>query len=431
MQALRTRRSSWNHCIYEIMRVGLQTWGTEGDIRPFAALVQGLAEKGHHTLLSMTGIQRAGDDLHLSGDRIEVTSPGRLDIPQDEFSRLGRKMVSSGNPAMKSRVFVRTLLNPSMHQMFEAAMDICGNCDAALGHPFAYSLRAAAALRGIPWFSLLPTPLIPSTTVPPPGFPGVFPEKGWKAFGLAMDMLWRPDIAGHFRQWGLPAPESVFRDIFRSDLLNLVAVSPALYPGGGVPGFEFCGMMDLPGQGNGDMPVSLQDFLASGEPPVFFTFGSMLQGEEREKDIIDIVVKAVAIAGCRAVVQCGAGKSGGSIHFVSKVDHMGVFPHCAAVVHHGGAGTSQTACRAGVPSVVVEYTADQPLWGHILHRAGVAPGMLHRRSLTPGKLARKIDVVLTDKDYSTGARRMASRMKEENGVETAVRLMEMTLGGMS
>lgn len=413
------------------MRVGLQTWGTEGDIRPFAALAQGLAKKGHHTLLSMTGIRRAGDDLHLSGDRIQVTSPGRLDIPQDEFSRLGRKMVSSGNPAMKSRVFVRTLLNPSMHEMFEAAMDICGECDAALGHPFAYSLRAAAALRGIPWFSLLPTPLIPSTTVPPPGFPGVFPEKGWKAFGLAMDMLWRPDIAGHFRQWGLPAPESVFRDIFRSDLLNLVAVSPALYPGGGVPGFEFCGMMDLPGQGNGDMPVSLQDFLASGEPPVFLTFGSMLQGEEREKDIIDIVVKAVAIVGCRAVVQCGAGKSGGNIHFVSKVDHMSVFPHCAAVVHHGGAGTSQTACRAGVPSVVVEYTADQPVWGRILHRAGVAPGVLHRRSLTPGKLARKIDVVLTDKDYSTGARRMAFRMKEENGVETAVRLMEMTLGGMS
>ena len=413
------------------MRIGLQTWGTEGDISPFAALARGLAEKGHHVLLSVTGIQGAGADLNLGDDNIEVTFPGFLDIPRSEFSKLGRNMVSSRNPATKSRVFVRTLLNPSIHRMFEAAVEMCGNCDAAVGHPFAYSLRAAAFLKGIPWISLLPTPLVPSSTVPPPGFPGLLSGLGWKAFGTAMDILWKPDIAGHFRQWGLPPPGSVLGNIFRSEHLNLVSVSPGLYPGGGVPGFEFCGTMDLPGRGSGDMPGSLRDFLSSGEPPVFITFGSMLQGEEREEDIIDIVSKAVDIVGCRAVVQSSSGISRGNIHSVSRVDHMSVFPHCAAVVHHGGAGTSQTACRAGIPSVVVEYTADQPVWGFLLHRAGAAPKMLHRRSLTPGKLARGIAAVLAGRGYAAGARLIASRMEQENGVETAIGLIEMTAGGIS
>ncbi len=110
---------------------------------------------------------------------------------------------------------------------------------------------------------------------------------------------------------------------------------------------------------------------------------------------------------------------------------MSVFPYCAAVVHHGGAGTSQTACRAGIPSVVVEYTADQPVWGFLLHRAGAAPGKLHRRSLTPGKLSRNIEAVLAGKGYAAGARLIASRMEQENGVETAIGLIEMTAGGIS
>ena len=62
----------------------------------------------------------------------------------------------------------------------------------------------------------------------------------------------------------------------------------------------------------------------------------------------------------------------------------------AAVVHHGGAGTTAAGLLAGVPTVVVPHFADQFFWGHLIHKLGMGPNIIPRKHLTPERLARDI-----------------------------------------
>ncbi len=407
------------------MRVGLQTWGTEGDVRPFIALGAALVKSGHSVSLSVTEIMNGNYSSYGKNFGFDVIHPGNIGVSREEFASLGEQFVASRNPALKSRLLVENFLNPSIDAMYGTALDLCRKSDLVIGHIFAYSLRAAAIKTGTPWIALYTTPIIPSDGIAAPGFPDFLHRTGWNAFGMALDLLWKPDIDDFFADKGLPAPESVFKGVFHSEYLNLVAVSPSLYPGGEIPGYCFCGSMDIPRERSVCIPEELDEFLRLGDPPVFVTFGSMLHGEKKNHDIIEPVLKAVELAGCRAVIQCEELGRFDNVFFTERVPHWLVFPRCSLVVHHGGCGTSHSSCAAGVPSVVVEYTSDQPMWGMILKKAGVAPGLLHRRSLTHRKLASALKKVQGEPVFKENALAIAGRMKLENGAEAAVKLIEI------
>jgi sterol 3beta-glucosyltransferase len=101
-----------------------------------------------------------------------------------------------------------------------------------------------------------------------------------------------------------------------------------------------------------------------------------------------------------------------------------LFPRCAAVVHHAGAGTTHTTLAAGAPSVPVPHVSDQFGWADDLQRLGVAPRALPRRALTAPRLAARIRSVLATPPMKQRAVAMAARMKDDDGVKTAVRMIE-------
>jgi len=111
------------------------------------------------------------------------------------------------------------------------------------------------------------------------------------------------------------------------------------------------------------------------------------------------------------------------IYRIARAPHQSVFPGCAAVVHHSGAGTTQSATLAGCPSVVVEHASDQPLWGEVLYRAVISSKLLHRRNVTATKLARAIRIVLDSPEMSKKAKMIGNRMKQEDGVKQAIELI--------
>ena len=108
---------------------------------------------------------------------------------------------------------------------------------------------------------------------------------------------------------------------------------------------------------------------------------------------------------------------------VIGLPHGLVFPKCAAVVHHGGAGTSQAATLAGVSSIVVAHIAEQKSWGAELKRIGVAPGILVRKNLTNKTLANKIKIVLGSLEMQERAKEIGKSMRKEDGVRKAVELI--------
>jgi vancomycin aglycone glucosyltransferase len=107
----------------------------------------------------------------------------------------------------------------------------------------------------------------------------------------------------------------------------------------------------------------LEAFLDAGTPPVYVGFGSM----RAPKDFARVAIEAIRAQGRRALVARGWADLAliddrDDCFGVGEVNQQALFARVTAVVHHGGAGTTTTATRAGAPQVVVPQMADQPYW---------------------------------------------------------------------
>lgn len=169
-------------------------------------------------------------------------------------------------------------------------------------------------------------------------------------------------------------------------------------------------------------PSRLRDFLASGPPPVFVGFGSMMPGDPER--LADLTVRALRLAGVRGVVQSGwAGLAAedDDVITVGTTPHHWLMPQTAAVVHHAGAGTTAAGLRAGVPAVPVPVFTDQPWWAAQLVRAGAAPEALSYRDLTAERLAAALRRAVGDPVFASRAAALAGRLAREDGAGAVAR----------
>jgi sterol 3beta-glucosyltransferase len=113
--------------------------------------------------------------------------------------------------------------------------------------------------------------------------------------------------------------------------------------------------------------------------------------------------------------------------FVSRTPHALVFPRCAAVVHHAGAGTTHSTLRAGVPSITVPHIADQFGWAEDLQRLGAAPAPLRRTKWSANALAGRIRQVVDTPQMKAAAVAIQKRMASDNGPDTAADMIERAM----
>jgi sterol 3beta-glucosyltransferase len=228
----------------------------------------------------------------------------------------------------------------------------------------------------------------------------------------------------------------LFRGALDEPALMLTAVSPSLFacPEDWQTNHHVCGFLSLPSfDTDRSLPEDVAAFLQAGEPPVFMTFGSMLAVAPKEtREGAQLMLDAAELAGCRAIVQApwdqiAARSTSDRILHVTRVRHELVFPGCAAVVHHAGAGTTQSASSAGCPSVPVPYVADQTFWADTLWRRGMAPRAHKRRQTTVRGLANDICEVLATPRMRQRAQEVGAAMRAEDGVARAVEL----IGGLN
>ena len=209
----------------------------------------------------------------------------------------------------------------------------------------------------------------------------------------------------------------------------LYGYSPALLPrpkdvgaGHHVTGYWF-----LDHDGGWTPPPGLAEFLDAGPPPVAIGFGSM---SSRDAEATTrLALAAAERSGQRVVLLAGwGGMSSADLpataFLIDAVPHSWLFPRCSLAVHHGGAGTTGAALRAGVPSVVVPFSADQPFWGWLLSSKGLGASCGSRRRLTAAKLARAISTTLSDQAVVKRTAEMGHRVRQEDGVREAVAVLE-------
>jgi vancomycin aglycone glucosyltransferase len=164
------------------------------------------------------------------------------------------------------------------------------------------------------------------------------------------------------------------------------------------------------------LPAKLEAFLQAGEPPVYVGFGSMT--DPAPEATTRIVLDAIAMTGCRAVLcegwaGLGVGALPEDVCVVGSVSHAALFPRVAAVAHHGGAGTTTTAARAGVPQIVIPHVLDQFYWAKRVQTLGLGPPPLRRSRLDVASLTALLREVVGNELLAERTAEVGARMRRE------------------
>ena len=407
------------------MKVVVVCWGTTGDVHPVLALAEGLLEHGHQVRICSRELYR--DKIHeIGAEYHEIGAP----VDWSDFHAVMDSIVSKRNRIAALRLIVEKGIVRNARKWYQDCLIAMKGFDMAICHSTDIPGQEAAIHNRIPWLTVTYCPaLVKSLDVAPlrlPNWGRAFNALAWKLVQrrlASVDALFNQAITSV----GGEPREAVALEGMYSPYLNLIAASPTLCPPIDFPpNHKFSGVLHLatPSQ---VPPKELVDFLAAGPPPVIITFGSM--GGTNAGEATEMLIEAVRKAGRRAIIQAGWGRLGtpkelSDIYCTEYVPHRWLFPQGCCVVHHGGAGTTASACRAGVPSVVVAHQADQPYWGKRLFDLGVAPRQLRRRNLTAERLAKRIRQALTTPEMTSRAQVLGKRMEAEDGLTTAVDLVE-------
>ena len=174
-------------------------------------------------------------------------------------------------------------------------------------------------------------------------------------------------------------------------------------------------------------PQRLVDFLTAGAPPIYVGFGSMIG--RRPEDFTRIVLDAVRLSGRRAIVALGWGglradtAASENILLVDRAPHSWLFRHVDLAVHHGGAGTTAAATRAGLAQVIIPFVADQPFWAWKAWQAGIAPAPIDQKTVTAASLAAAIRQA-GEPALRARARALATEISDEDGVGNAIQALQ-------
>jgi sterol 3beta-glucosyltransferase len=170
-------------------------------------------------------------------------------------------------------------------------------------------------------------------------------------------------------------------------------------------------------------PRALEQFLAVGPKPICVGFGSMPSADPEQAT--RLFARALALAGQRGVLLTGWGGLASAqlpehVFALESAPHDWLFPRAAAVVHHGGAGTTAAALRAGVPALVVPFIADQRFWAGRVSALGAGIGPIQRRQLEPEPLGDALRALVENPAFRDGAARVAAALAREDGVARAI-----------
>lgn len=420
------------------MRVTIFCVGTRGDIQPFIALGLGLQRHGHAVTISTSRNFEAA----ITGFGLGFAP---LTADYDRLMRRAPDMIENGMNVFKGgRIMARHLAEMASHWAVEGRNAATG-ADLLIGQgPGTVLAGSLSEALGIPVVQAQLQPMTPCSDIQPMVLPPIpFRIPGPVNLGLYHALRWfmwtlvRGPVNAHLRRDLGLEPYSRLGPLHGRPATHrrvLYAYSEAILPrsrdwsaDAQVTGFWF-----LDEHADWQPPEDLARFLAAGPKPVYIGFGSMF-GRDAEH-ITRTVIGAVRSTGCRAVLASGwgglaldAGLSDPNIHVLTEAPHDWLFQRVAAAVHHGGAGTTAAAARAGIPSLVMPFITEQAFWSVQLEALGAAAPRLNHKTVTIDRLAGALGRI-GEARLVEAAAALGRRISAETGVETAIR--QLTAWGL-
>ena len=402
------------------MHITLIALGSRGDVQPYATLGQSLQAAGHRVRFATFEsfaplIQSHGLELHpIQGDAQALVGGAGADMLKlvRSFGSLARGYAADLTPlaSLKADLIINQLPG------------------ALYGYDLAEKLGAPLMLAGV-------IPLTASRTYPNLAFPPL-PSSGYNLLThrLAEQMLWAMfrGVINEWRQKTLGLPPSpffgYFRELDRKRVPVLNGFSEHIVPrppdwGDHVhlTGYWF------PRDEAWRPPAELQSFIDSGSPPVFIGFGSMPVRDPARTT--RILLDGIQQSGQRAILHAGWASLGNealpaNVFAIEYAPYDWLFPRMAAIIHHGGAGTTHFGLRAGVPSMIVPFVFDQFYWGNRLEELGVGSPPIPFSRLSANRLAQAINRMTTDSAMRSRAAGLGETIRAEDGLARAIKIIE-------
>jgi len=406
------------------MRLSIVTFGSEGDTRPLAALCRGLLDRGH--------------DLHLFAEHSTLSLPRSLGIPCEFLSGDVRATLPIADPRqdlrlpeiVRSMKALKAVIADNSASWLRTIAPHVRDSDAILFSSLAVGVGKALSEQfdkpaiGLFFQPITPTREFSSPMLPPMDLPGWANRLTFRPAHRQMSA-----VCGRAAQ---AARREVFgtrsRSQLRLDHPMLFGISQELVaqPADWPDDHRICGHWSRAST-DWQAPADLLDFLGAGEPPIYAGFGSPASFIRRKAlgALID------AVAGRRAIFSPGWSRIDSTVlpgnFFVARdVPHEWLFPRVSVAIHHGGAGTTHTAARAGIPQIVLPIGADHHFWARRVAMRGAAPKYPRNGRFDSAAIARMIEFSQRDETRRC-ARLLGEAMAREDGVGCAIREIERAI----
>jgi rhamnosyltransferase subunit B len=426
-------------------RIVLSTAGTAGDLNPFVAIAIELKARGYQPCIAAQREFQA--TIEGEGVEFHPLRPGIEDIREELGLETPEIVQRATRGSIGLEFAVRRIAMPFLKRAFDDMMEATAGADLVITHTSAFAGRLAAETRGLPWLSAALSPFTFMSDYDPPILSAMPALKVLREmtnarsdmallkFVKAASVLWTGTFQKLRAELGLPRCDNPLFDGQFSSLGSLALYSPLF--GAAQPDFPtrctltgFCFYDRQHGEPTNLTP-EMQAFIDRGSAPLVFTLGSALVMEPG--DFYDVSIAAARKVGRRAVLLVGPGNAKAlismstpaDVHIADYAPHSVLFPHAAAIIHHGGIGTTAQAMRAGKPQLVVPHFGDQPDNANRVDRLGIGR-MLAPSAYNPTRAARALASVLNTGHVNRTAQ-MARQMAKEDGVTAAADAIETAL----
>ncbi|MDX1993825.1 MAG: glycosyltransferase [bacterium] len=405
------------------MRIVIVAAGTWGDVRPNVVLGQGLQQQGYKVILIASENFRAW----IEGRGLAFT-PLSVNI-QEVLDEL------TNNTNLMQTVKWMRKIAPTAAQMGKEIIEVIRDGDVLLMNEAGVALvNGVLEAKKVRLVLINMQPFAPTTE-----FSGMLPPlprwipipafryNRWAGNFVRRSQWWTMGKYGnHLRTRHLGLPKQTWKK--HREILNktpsLLLVSPQVIPrpSDWQPHHHITGYLfdeDIEWK----PPSDLLHFLASGEKPVYIGFGSMR--DRKPEATTRLILEAIKQTGHRAVLLSGWARMGvdnlpDNVFLLDYAPHTWLFPQMAAIVHHGGAGTTAAGLRAGVPSIIVPIIADQPFWGRRIAELGAGTAPIPHKRLNVENLAEAIHSATSNAPMRQRASELGEKIASEDGLKNAV-----------
>jgi UDP:flavonoid glycosyltransferase YjiC (YdhE family) len=281
-------------------------------------------------------------------------------------------------------------------------------------------------------------PLVPSRKIPPPVFPWPKPHPIfrpimlWGLLNAGLNLMVKKTLNKNRKALGMPPIKDQAQHA-PATADNFFAYSKYL---GNVDNDWKC-QWDIGGYWFNDaLPYNKDDLerllgfvKKDSRPTVFFSLGSC--NVDQQDRFAEMLLDICCEHDYKLLIACGWWDIGSQLekndivhHLKSVIPHNLVFPHCDAIIHHGGAGTTHSAARSGKPQMVVPLILDQFYWNWRVRELGLGPAGVRIKTVSRKQLERKIADLVTNASYREKAHSMGVLIRGEAGLENICRRIE-------